>query len=121
MIEVREVNGVAHMTMEGRLTTEDMNRALERVDALLQERNSMPFYIDLRDLSGVDPRALWQDLVFDAAHKERYGRTAFIGDRRWQQWATDLSDRLLTAPMRFFEPADEEQAWHWVSGGSWGM
>ena len=117
MIEVREADGVAHLTIEGRLTAEDMERALPRVDALLQERDSMPFYIDLRDLSDVDPQAVWQDVAFDAVHKDRYGRTAVVGDRRWQQWATELSDRLLGAPMRFFEPAEEGQAWHWVSGG----
>ena len=117
MIEVREVEGVAHLTIQGSLTTEDMERALPRVDALLQERGSMPFYIDLRDMSDVDPKAMWDDVTFDAEHRAQYGRTAVVGDRTWQQWATQLSDHLLGAPMRFFEPAEEEAAWHWVSGG----
>ena len=118
MIEVRGTEGVAHLTIAGRLSAEDMARALPRVDALLQDRDSLPFYIDLRDLSDVDPEAIWQDVVFDAAHKDHYGRTAVVGDRRWQKWATELSDRLLGAPMRFFEPDDDQQAWEWVSGDS---
>lgn len=120
MVEVHETEGVAHLTVEGRLSAEDVERALLRVDALLQDRDPLPFYIDLRHLSAVDPATVWRDVVFDAAHADRYGRTAVIGDRRWQQWAAELADRLLGAPMRFFEPADDEQAWQWVSGGSVG-
>lgn len=117
MIEVREVDGVAHLTIEGSLTSDDMDRALPRVEALLEDRAPMPFYIDLRDMSDVDPGAMWEDAAFDAEHKDQYGPTAVVGDHRWQEWAIRLADHLMGAPMRFFEPSEDEQAWRWVSGG----
>ena len=118
MIEVRDDGGVVHLTVEGRLTDQDMQQALERVDPLLHDRDSVPFYIDLRALSGVDPEAVWQDLAFDATHRRRYGRTAVVGDSQWQQWATEVSDGLWGAPMRFFEPDAAAEALRWVAGGS---
>ena len=65
--------------------------------------------IELKDFEGWDFKGLWADLKFDVSHQEQMDRIAILGDKRWQDWGTTLSDPFFKAELKFFE-TDERAA-----------
>ncbi|WP_324262274.1 STAS/SEC14 domain-containing protein [Altererythrobacter sp. H2] len=66
------------------------------------------------DFTGWDPGGIWRDLKFDAKHKDSFGRIAIVGDRKWEEWGTKVSDPHFRAKMKFFEPLERDAAESWA-------
>ena len=63
-------------------------------------------------------RALWDEIKLDVRHARQVERCAVVGDRAWEAWMTKLSRPILArTEIRFFEPAEQEQAWEWIEQG----
>ena len=115
MIEIRQTDdGIVHVEIEGSVTESETAKALGRIDAMLEGREELPFYIEINDVTEVELEALWKDLRFDARHAEQYGKTAIVGDEAWHEWGTKLFDLFAEAETEFFEPQDAGEAWDWV-------
>ena len=69
------------------------------------------------DFAGWDLPGLWRDLKFDAHHQDSFGRIAIVGDAKWEEWGTKLSDPLIRAEMKFFESSQHQVAKSWVRSG----
>jgi len=109
-----DASGVVTVTVSGKVTKEDYRPLLPKLERLLQEQGSLRFLIHLEDVAGFELGALWEDIKFDYSHQSRYGRTAIVGDRDWQAWATRLSSLFFDAEMRFFTIDEAEAADAWV-------
>ena len=107
MLRLKEINsnGVAALEAGGKLTQEDYQKVLTESEAALDNHEKLHFYIELRELSGMEPAALNEDAYFDVKYRDRYGKVAVVGQRTWQEWATRLSDFLFAAPVRFIREA----------------
>lgn len=78
----------------------------------------VPMLIELSpDFSGWNVGGPWRDLNFDISHKDKFGRTAIVGTKKWEEWGTKLSNPLVpSAEMRFFAPEQRGEAESWVRG-----
>lgn len=65
------------------------------------------FYIRLEDFEGFGLEAIWEDIKFDYNHQRQYGKTAIVGDKKWEEWGTKFSNIFFDAELKFF---DREQA-----------
>jgi hypothetical protein len=66
------------------ITKEDYERLLPELEKLLDNHSRLRFFIKLENLSGFDTEALWKEIKFDYKHKNQYGRTATVGDKKWE-------------------------------------
>ncbi|MCB2141474.1 STAS/SEC14 domain-containing protein [bacterium] len=107
-------NHVVIMHVSDRLTKSDIEKALPELDKQLATHDKLRFFIKLEDVTGIDLEALWEDLKYDARHGHQYGKTAIVGDRRWEELATRISNLIFSAPVKFFNKTHEEQAWQWI-------
>jgi len=71
------------------------------------------FYLD-PGFSGWEAGAFWQDLKFGVTHRNDFKRIAIVGDEDWMDWATDLSNHLLTGEAKHFTQSGFLQAIYWV-------
>lgn len=62
--------------------------------------------------------AAWEDLKLDMKVADRFERVAMVGDSRWQEWMTKLSDLLVSTQLRWFDRPDAAAARSWVEGSS---
>lgn len=108
-------NEVLTITAKGKLKEEDYNRVLPQLEQLLQEHEKLRFFIKLDDFQGFEPEALWKELKFDKKHRDEFGKTAVVGDRKWEELGTKLSDLFFRAEVRFFESEGSDKAWEWVN------
>ena len=49
--------------------------------------------------------------------EDSFGRIAIVGDAKWEEWGTRLSDPLFRAEMKFFESSQHQVAESWVRSG----
>lgn len=68
------------------------------------------------DFAGWDISGLWRELKFDVRHQNQFGRIAIVGDKKWEEWGTSLSDPFFRSEMRFFEPSQRAEAEAWARG-----
>ncbi|NNE66232.1 MAG: STAS/SEC14 domain-containing protein [Pyrinomonadaceae bacterium] len=108
-------NGVLTINVSGSLTKEDFDRHLPELEILLEQQDMLRFFIKLEDFSGYELDALWEDIKFDHKHKNQYGKTAIVGEKRWEEWGTKLSSLFFDAKMKFFYNDQSDEAWKWVN------
>lgn len=119
MLQTTEVDGVLHIVAGGKLKASDYDRFKPFFERIAAQEGAVPMLIELApDFSGWDVGGLWQDLKFDVKHKDWFGRIAILGDKKWEEWGTKLSDPIFaSAEMHFFAPEERNDAENWVHGG----
>lgn len=108
-------NRVLTITASGKLTEEDYNALLPELEKLLNRHGTIHFFIQLKNFSGFETGALLEDIKFDYGHKDQYGKTAIVGDKKWEEWGTKFSSLFFDFEMRFFYNEQKDEAWNWVN------
>ncbi len=91
---------------------------MPKLEKLIEERGSILCLVQMIDVHGIEPRALWDEIKFDVRHARQIERCAVVGDRAWEAWMTRLSRLILVnAEIRFFDKTECEQAWEWIQKG----
>lgn len=108
-------NRVLTLTASDKLTRKDYEHLLPDLEDMLNKHGTLRFYIMLEDLSGFDLGALWQEIKFDYKHKNQFGKTAIVGDKKWEEWSTTFSKLFFDSEMKFFYKDKSVEAWKWVN------
>lgn len=109
-------NNVVPVTASGKLTKEEYERAIPECEELFRQHDKLRFFIKLEDFSGFELGALWEDIKFYRSHANELGRTAIVGEKTWEEWATRFSSLFYSPEVRFFYKDAESEAWEWVNG-----
>ena len=109
-------NNVVTVTASGKLTKDEYERAIPECEALFEKHDRLRFFIRLEDFAGFELGALWEDIKFYRKHSNELGRTAIVGEKTWEEWATRFSSLFYSPEVRFFYKDDETEAWEWVNG-----
>ena len=106
------------MRVSGKVLHQDYERFVPLLEKLIEDHGSVRCLVEMTDLHGIEPRALWDEIKFDVRHARQIERCAVVGDQRWEAWMTKLSRPIFSrAEIRFFDRADSEQAWEWIKEG----
>jgi hypothetical protein len=100
--------------IDGRVTREDYALLAESMRQQIEESGSISFLIRLRQIDGVEPGVVWDDLKFTLGNLGKMGRIAVVGDKRWAAWLARTGDALTPAEVRHFPSEHEETAWDWL-------
>lgn len=108
-------NQVLTITAGGKLTKDNYDRLLPELEQMLEKHGKLRFYIKLEDFSGFEIGALWEDIKFDYKYKNQYGKTAIIGNKKWEEWGTKISKIFFDSEMKFFYEDQKDEAWNWIN------
>ncbi|MCW5705223.1 MAG: STAS/SEC14 domain-containing protein [Bradyrhizobium sp.] len=117
MLELTEEDRILVIRAGGKLSLAEYDRFVPAFEeAAAREPGRLPMLIELDDdFAGWDLGGLWRDLKFDVKYRERFGCIAVVGDKRWEEWGTKLSNPLFpSAEMRFFEHEARASAKMWL-------
>ena len=114
-VENLNENKVLSITASGKLTKEDYTSMLPELEDLLKNHGMIRFYLRLEDFEGFEWEALWEDIKFDYAHQRQYGKTAIVGNKKWEELGTKFSSLFFDAEMKFFYKEQAQDAWDWVN------
>ncbi len=68
------------------------------LEKLIEDHGSVRCLVELTDLHGIEPRALWDEIKFDVHHARQIERCAVVGDRRWEAWMPGCRGRSSSEP-----------------------
>ncbi len=112
-IPVQEDNIVA-FRISGKLTHEDYQTFLPRLESLIKENGKLSVLIELHDFKGWDLEAAWDDFRFLEEHPEAFERIAVVGKGRLMRWMTAMTAPFVGAEVRYFEEDELSKAWDWL-------
>jgi hypothetical protein len=118
MMDILEDRGdLIVVRVSGKLFGADYARFVPWLERRVAEQaRPLRFVVHAEDWDGwPDLRAAWADLKMDARFSSHVERVAMIGDSRWQEWLTKLSNPLLPTKMRWFGPGEAEAAEAWAA------
>lgn len=120
-------DNVLGVRVSGTITGDDYERFRPVIDERVRRYGKVRLLVHMHDFDGWgDPGsspgqaldALWEDLKLDAAHYTDVERLAMVGEERWQDWMTRLTDLLAPGDVRYFDEAALDAAWAWVREGA---
>jgi hypothetical protein len=107
--------GLVAIRVTGRLEHQDYQRIVPRLEQAIAKYGTIHCLIDMIDVDGIAPRAIWDELKFDFQHARDVSRCAVVGDRSWERWATAAARPVFRrAEVRYFERADLDKALAWA-------
>lgn len=113
-IEETESTDIIKITASGKLRSDDYDQIEPKLERLLEDYGPLKFYIILDDFEGWEPAALLRDLKFDVEHGDKIGPCAIVGEAKWQEYGSQLSDLFFRAKIRFFARTEIDEAWEWI-------
>ncbi len=113
-IIVDEAQDAVRIEMSGKLTKEDYEELVPRVEALIAERGSVRLVVVMSDFHGWTPSAMWEDTKFAARHFRDIERVAMIGDSAWEHGMAVFCKPFTGAKLRYFDVSDASAADAWI-------
>ena len=102
------------LTVTGKLTKEDYQHFVPRIEKDIQENGKVRILFQMKDFHGWKAAALWEDIKFDWKHFSDIERLAMVGDKQWEKGMSVFCKPFTTAKIRFFNPDEIEQAKSWL-------
>ncbi len=105
---------VIDLTVAGHVTDDDYDRLIPQLEREIAHQGGLRVLLDMTDMDGIEPKALWRDLKFDMKHRNDYERVAVVGDQRWHDWATRLFQPIAGGEVRYFDASQRDAAERWI-------
>lgn len=109
-----EKEQVIAVKIEGNISKKDIQKIHPLIHNITSKGLKIRWYFELEDFTGYDLEGLLQDLKVDTAHLDDYGKMVMVGDKKWQELATEATDFFSDSEVRFFESDQKEEAIEWI-------
>lgn len=99
--------------INGKLTHEDYKMMIPMVENAVKsvEKPEIKVLIDAIDFDGWEMEALWDDLKFSLGHIELFNKIAFVGNKKWEEHAINISNWFMIGDIEYFENMDDAKNW----------
>lgn len=114
MIPTEKDNLIA-LKLEGKISQTDVQKMRPMIQRIADNGKKADFYFEMHDFHGYELKGLWEDIKVDAIHASDYGNMAFVGDKKWQEWAAKATDFFTGSEVKFFELEHKDDAMRWIS------
>ena len=98
----------------GKLREEDMERVHALIHSIIDSGQKVRWYFEMERFTGWDAEGLWEDLKIDLKHVNDYERIAMVGEKKWQDWMTQLMKPFTSAEIKYFDLTERETAIAWM-------
>lgn len=117
MLEIsdRSQGRLVGLRVTGRITQDDVGRASAHLEKIIQEGGGgVRLLVEVPELAGIAPAALWDDLRFTLSHRRDFERVAIVADQSWLALWSRIAGGLTPAETRHFPRGELEAAWRWL-------
>lgn len=119
-IKLNETVGgkVLEVKVSGKLVHADYEHFVPEFERLVKQHGKLRVLFNMVEFHGWEVAALWDDIKFDLKHFSHIERLAMIGGKTWEKWMAGFCKPFTTAEVRFFDPAQSDEAHTWLSTSS---
>lgn len=101
--------------ISGKISKADVEKIHPLIHNIIQKGKKVDFYFEMEDFEGYTLKGFWEDIKVDSAHISDYGKMAFVGNKKWQEWVAKATDFFTSSEVKYFDLKDKEQAKIWIS------
>ena len=98
----------------GKLTEADYNKLLPLLNNKIEQYRKIRWYFEMADFDGWELKAFWEDVKFDTKHANDFDKVAMVGEKKWEEWMTDLMKPFTSAEVKYFDSSQKEEAMQWI-------
>jgi len=113
IIDIKRDNVIATIAT-GKLQQQDIEKVHPIIHSILNKGLKVRWYFEMNNFEGWTIKGLWEDFKMDVAHEKDYERIAMVGDRKWQEWATQFMKPFTNADIKYFNINQKEEAKIWI-------
>src|SRR5690606_21895781 len=95
-------------------TKTDYEKLLPILNIKVARHNKIRWYFEMEDFDCCEINALWEGVIYDAAHFDDLEKVAVVGDRKWQGKMKDLMKPLTSAEVKYFDTSQKNEAMQWI-------
>jgi hypothetical protein len=106
---------VIEVEARGRLARADYDEFVPTLEARMKQ-GPVKLLVSMRDFTGWDIGALWEDIKFDIRHFRDIERLAMVGDKKWEEGMAWFCKPFTTAKIAYFDQSQIETARSWLRG-----
>lgn len=100
--------------VSGTIAREDVDAIAAKLKHAIENNGRVRLLLRMRDVDGITPGALWEDLKFATIYSNDIERMAVLGDRKWEEWLTEFSGVGEPTEVKYFDIGNTENAWRWL-------
>jgi hypothetical protein len=116
---IKSPDDVLAISYSGTITSEDLDAALDRVEAMLEKPGKIHVFIEMRGIQlqlSAMPHHFARSLPL-LGKLDRYGRVAVVADQAWIRVLTRLESAMLpNIKYRVYEPEERKEALDFAFG-----
>ncbi|MCK5111475.1 MAG: STAS/SEC14 domain-containing protein [Arcobacteraceae bacterium] len=114
-IGVSRVGDVIFMKLKinGTLTHKDYELMIPMIENAIKsvKEPKIKVLVDAVNFNGWEAKALWDDLKFSLSHLELFAKIAFVGNKKWEEYAIKISNWFMIGDIQYFENMDDAIVW----------
>lgn len=88
---------------------------------ILNTGKKVRWYFEMDDNSNSDSTGFWEDGIIEVnygkmnfMHSGDLEKIAIVGAKKWEQWMRSIMKPFSAAVIKYFDPADREEAIEWI-------
>jgi len=107
-------SNVLATVINGMLTDDEIDLLHKKLHEILQSDDKARWYFEMNDFDVWLAKGLWEYLKTDANHADNYEKIAMVGEKKWQNWISQLMKPFASAEIKYFDLEDKELAKQWI-------
>jgi hypothetical protein len=117
MIQINktEKDNLISALISDKITKDDVEKIHSLIHIILENSDKVDFYFEMEDFEGYTLKGFWEDIKVDSAHISDYGKIAFVGEKKWQEWAAKATDFFTSSEVKYFDLENKEKAILWIN------
>ncbi|CAH8281822.1 SpoIIAA-like protein [Mariniflexile fucanivorans] len=109
-----EKDNLISAKISGKISKSDVEKIHPLIHNIIEKGKKVDFYFEMEDFTGYTLKGFWEDIKVDSAHISDYGKMAFVGEKKWQEFAAKVTDFFTSSEIKYFDLKDKEQAKNWI-------
>ena len=110
-----EKDNLVSAKLSGKISKSDVEKIHQRIHSIIKTNKRVDFYFEMEDFDGYTLKGFWEDIKTDTTHISDYGKMAFVGEKKRQEWAIKATDFFTSSEPRYFEMAEKQEALIWIN------
>ncbi len=100
--------------VEGKVKKSDYDKLKPLLNNTKREQEKQKLYIEIKDLEGIEPAALWEDFKLFFKHIRNFDKIAIVASGEVSKTLSKLTKPFISGEVRYFDYSEAITARNWV-------
>ncbi len=114
ILDITKDNLIAFQ-VKGKVEKSDYDKLNPILEKTGREFDTRKLYVEIIEIEGIDPAALWEDFKVYFKHIKNFNRVAIVGSGKMVETLSKLSKPFISGEIKFFNHSETLIARDWIT------